>query len=236
MLKQKWLKTYTGTSANQEIYNWLAENCSDLFDSITIDEDLSRVRCFSGNTEILGVTAGTSNNDSTLYWKGSSQINTVSNTSNYGYIRGIYRTTNGVFFTLLQPGIGSSSNVAKYRPGNGIIKKSDDYIGIFTSANSGFYKGSSCSNISMTSGQNSLYYKIHSANNGSGGADSRYIPGYYYNTSDKVTLTPMVCTNAEATPTEIGYWLESAMNRDVGVMTIGGHEYFSNGIFCILNE
>ena len=135
---------------------------------------------------------------------------------------------------VLNDGVPDFKYMAKIY--HGIIKKSDDYIGIFTSANSGFYKGSSCSNISMTSGQNSLYYKIHSANNGSGGADSRYIPGYYYNTSDKVTLTPMVCTNAEATPTEIGYWLESAMNRDVGVMTIGGHEYFSNGIFCILNE
>lgn len=232
MFKQKWLNTYTGTAANQEIYDWLTENCSDLFDSINIDEDLSRVRCFSGDTEILGVTAGIGDCDCTLYWKGTSQLATSDASTNRAYFRSLYRVTNGLFFEF----IPCNLDTVKYVPANGIIKNSDGFIGIFSSKNSSFYKGGNSPNLSMTAGSVTPFYKIHSCNNGDGSIISRYLPGYYNNTSDKVTLTPMVCTNAEATPTEIGYWLESAMNRDVGVMTIGGHEYFSNGIFCVLND
>lgn len=232
MFKQKWLKTYTGTNSNQEIYNWMTENCSDLFDSITIDEDLSRVRCFSGGTQILGISNGSDSKTAALYWKGSAAISDSTSTSNNGSIRGLYRVTHGVFFQFL-PG---TVNSEKYVPGYGVLKISDDFIGIFSSNTGTYSKGSNLISIGMNTNIVSAYFKIHSCNNGNGISTVHSNSGYYCNPCEKITLTPMVCTNSEATPTEIGYWLESAMNRDTGVMTIGGHEYFSNGIFCILND
>lgn len=231
MFKQKWLKTYTGTGSNQEIYDWMTENCSDLFDSITIDENLSRVRCFIGDTEILGISNGSDGKTAALYWKGTAAISDGTSTTNNGNIRGLYRVTHGVFFQFLP----SSIDTKKYVPGYGVFKTSDDFIGIFSSDSSTFNKGAILS-INMTTTQISAYYMIHSHSNGNGISKTHPKSSYYCNPCDKVTLTPMVCTNTESTPTEIGYWLESAMNRDVGVMTIGGHEYFSNGIFCIRND
>lgn len=232
MFKQKWLTTYTGTESNQEIYNWMVQNCSDLFDSITIDEDLSRVRCFIGDTEILGISNGSESKTAALYWKGTESISDSTSTSNNGKIRGLYRVTHGVFFQFLPNSIDNK----KYVPGYGVFKTSNDFIGIFSSNSGTYSKGSNIIGIEMNTGMSSSYHMIHSHNNGDGISKSHSKPTYYCNPSEKIVLTPMVCTNAEATPTEIGYWLESAMNRDVGVMTVGGHEYFSNGIFCIRND
>lgn len=232
MFKQKWLKKYTGTEANQEIYDWMIENCSDLFDSITIDEDLSRVRCYSGNTEIFRITAGTTGYNCNLYWKNSTQFTVKDNSTYYSYIRGIYRITNGILFQFVPYDLKS---LIKSVPAVGVIKNSNDYIGIFTSHDGSYYQGTLTPHLTMSTTNSTLFYKLHSNNNGNGSSASKSIRGYYSNMNDKVMLSPMVCTNSEATPTEVVYWLESGMNKDVGLMTIGGNEYFSNGIFCVLN-
>lgn len=233
MYKHTWLTQAIGTARNQEIYEWLTANCSDLFDTITIDESQTRVSCNIGDSEVLGVSSTTTTYKDQIYWNGSGQFSTSSYSNNAGFIGGIYRITNGVLLDIM-PYI-SGSVAYKYTPSIALIKHNNDIFFINISTYSDLtYKGYRY----MTIGNNSstYHYYIYSYNNGNGSQMSKTIPNYYAYFGNNAILTPMVCTNTAETPTEIIYWLKQSGNRNTGLITINGKEYFSNGIFCILNE
>lgn len=232
MFIQKRIISAGGTSSIQEIYDWMTENCADLFDSITVSEDQLSIYCNVENTQLLTISASSTGNGQKICWKGN-----VYSTMNYGdSIRIIYRINNGVFFQKIPNSINSTFK-NKCIPTNGIIKTSSDYMGIFFSYSDQWHDGENYApHIKMTSGTSIIRYVIHSKNNGLGSMQSISISNYYDSLSDKIVLTPMVCTCTGAPPTEIAYWLKGGLNRDIGLITIGGNEYFSNGVFCILNE
>ena len=57
MFIQKRIISAGGTSSIQEIYDWMTENCADLFDSITVSEDQLSIYCNVENTQLLTISA-----------------------------------------------------------------------------------------------------------------------------------------------------------------------------------
>ena len=222
MFKQKWI-TKTDTTATAEIGNWMKNNCGDFFDDITVSTDT--INCIVNQITLLSIV----NNSDALYirWKGRGTMYGQNNAR----IRCVYRTTNAILFTILP----SSPITAKYIPAVGIIKTTNDYffIACFASGSGNEYNDQVYMPISTS--DFTFRYKVFSYNDGDGSLVIRTTKGYYSG-NNQMVLSPIVASNGKTTPLEIAYWIESGMNRDVGVITINGHEYFSNGVFCILNE
>lgn len=236
MYNHIWLTQANGSARNQEIYEWMTANCSDLFDSITIDDSQSRVRCNIGDSEIFGIsTIASPSNRPVIYWKNTAQFGS----NGYGYFYGLHRITNGilvdVFETVLPTSAGTSAS-RKYIPTVAFIKHGNDFYFINITTNT-YLECRTDRYILMCESSQTWNYKIDSYLNGNGVKLSRPMPTYYSNVNtNNLILTPMLCTNTPETPTEICYWLKSSPTRDTGLITINGKEYFSNGIFCILNE
>lgn len=226
MYKVKVLTASKGLERSQEMYDWLVENCSDLFDSITIDTTNKLISCKIGDEQILGLW-GYQPSPVKIYWKNYNVMSTNSSNNSYDFKK-IHRTNNAMLFEF------DSSYSGVYKPLIALIKTDSDIffvsVGCNGTTNNTYYRyqnlGSSLSNFK---------YYIHSYNNGYGINCDKNIPEYYNGISDTAKLVQMRDT------TEIGdllpaYWLKETPTRDTGLITINGKEYFSNGIFCILNE
>ena len=236
MYKHTWLTQAKGAARNQEIYEWMTANCSDLFDTITINEGQTRVSCNIGESEILGVSSVTSGYGDNIYFKRGSQFSTNNNSDNTGDIRGVYRLTNAVLFDIIGYYNTSYMYSYKYLPSIACVKYNDDFIfiNIHPTGRDVSYKSSRY--IEINSSSTNCMFKISSYKYGNGSSSAKPMPNYNAYFGNNTILTPMVCTNTAETPTEVCYWLKQSPTRDTGLITINGKEYFSNGVFCILNE
>ena len=233
MYKHTYFYKPNGAERNQEIYNWMLLNCSDLFDSIIIDEERTKITCSFNSNEIFALSSNENNYLTQIYYTTYAQFDEHDTSSyNIAYIEGMYRLTNGILIDLNPTTDFCSDNRVKKIPTVALIKNGDEYIIILLSRNNILKKGYLNYPIYKDF---TLYYRIESNINGYGSLISKTFGGYY-STSNSVILTPMYCTNANESPVEKTYWLNKSRNRDIGLMTIGGHEYFSNGVFCIRND
>ena len=98
MYKHTYFYKPNGAERNQEIYNWMLLNCSDLFDSIIIDEERTKITCSFNNNEIFALSSNENNYLTQIYYTTYAQFD-ENNTSSYNiaYIEGMYRLTNGIF-------------------------------------------------------------------------------------------------------------------------------------------
>lgn len=218
-----------GTERTQQAYDWIVDNCSDFFDSVTVDYNTLRISCNIGDTEAIGIIIDIPGGDwDEIYWKGQRVFTSTSGDG--GIFAGFYRTKYGFFIDVAGP-----TTSVKYIPSVGVIKTENDWFFIDCSREGSAKRRGHC--ISMNSGTTTWNYTISSFNNGDGSYSSKSMPNYlemYYD--NIITISPMLCTNTEQTPTEIAFWVDQSYYKDIGLLTINGHEYFSNGIFCILND
>lgn len=229
MYKYKILTSANGAAKNQEMYEWLTVNCSDLFDSITINSGQTRVSCNVNGSEVLGFSSTSSNYQSNIYWKGSALFSNTNSANYYRYFYSIYRVNNAVF-VCFQKVSDFSDNTFKI-PTYGFIKSDNDMFFINAYPTSGY-----AASLDMKNTTRGWYYYIHSYNDGNGAKTERTISNYYHNINNTASLLQMRCTNDYGTLIPGAYWLKQSPTRDTGLITINGKEYFSNGVFCILNE
>lgn len=237
MYKHIWFTQPNGAERNQEIYDWLKANCSDFFDSISIDSEKTKVTCKFENNEIFGLSSNTSVYKNQLYLFSFAQFNDVYNSdSNSAYIAGIHRIKSAILvdFNPLNNYL-NNMNGSKKTPCIALIKRGSEFISVVVkhSTNDFGYKG--FLSLPMWSSY-TLSYRLGSNINGWGSIKQKSMDGYYKSIGNSTILAPMYCTNDTESPTEIGYWLNKTPTRDIGMLNINGKEYFSNGIFCILNE
>ena len=237
MYKTKLITKNVGTAQNQEIYEWLTAECSDLFDSITIDGGQTRVSCKIGESEVLGFASSSSYYHAQVYWKNSAVFSSSSSSHQTKYFRSLYRINNGLFISM------KYNNNYFIIPAVGIIKTNDDIFFINSgnkiSPQSASYEGFPCGNgnyLKISSDTSLWYYTASSYNEGNGAKTERNISNYYHNLNDTASLVQMRCTNDYGTLIPGVYWLKKTPTRGTGLITINGKEYFSNGVFCILNE
>ena len=229
MYKFKILTSADGTAKNQEMYEWLTANCSDLFDSITINSGQTRVSCNIGESEVLGFSSTSSKYQSNIYWKGSALFSNTNSTNYYRYFYSIYRVNNAVFVCFQK--YNDFSDKTFKIPTHGFIKSDNDmfFIDVRMTVFCGGY-------LEMSNTTTTWYCSIHSYNDGNGAKVERAISSYYHKINNTASLLQMRCTNDYGTLIPGAYWLKQSPTRDTGLITINGKEYFSNGVFCILNE
>lgn len=244
MYRFKTLTAADGAAKNQEMYEWLTANCADLFDSITIDEGQTRVSCNIGDVEIFGLSSNSTIYKSNIYWKNTAQFTDDNTTGSKRFFHCIYRINNGIFISLTndinfaRPQSMSDVAISLKIPVHGIIKSESDMFFINAGSinnncdleygNGGF--------LGMYKNTNTWEYAISSKNDGNGSVYSRIVSNFYHNIAETATLVQMRCTNSDETIIPGAYWLKKAPTREVGLITINNKEYFSNGVYCILNE
>lgn len=250
MYKHFWLTNYRGPDSNQEIYEILKDNIPyGMFDSVTINVDQSRVSCIKNGDEIFAINNANSGcyvyfkisnepNPRTIY---SKEANTGSNRDFYDIsIRGIHITTNAILLDIISKNYNNYFNYSnsdamiwysvQYFPSIAFINKSDDIICIKMN-----YFAHQMNNAQSPSTFSNSYF-VSSYKYGAGETRSRNFYSYYQNFSNSVILNPVICTNSKETPVPGVYWLRQIGNKNTGICRIGGKEYFTNGVFCILNE
>lgn len=236
MYKHIWFTQPDGVERNQEIYDWLKVNCSDFFDSISIDSEKTKVTCKFENNEIFGLSSNTSAYKNQLYLFSFAQFNDTNDGDyNSAYIAGIHRIKNAILVDFNPIDSFIKRNSLKKIPCIALIKRGSEFISViikYSTENFG-YK----SYFALPIWDRYIWsYRLESNINGYGSIKQKSMDGYYTYTGNSTILAPMYCTNDTESPTEIAYWLNKAPTRDIGMLSINGKEYFSNGIFCILNE
>lgn len=241
MYKHFWLTNYRGPDSNQEIYEILKDNIPyGMFDQVTINVDQSRVSCIKNGDEIFAIN--NASNACYVYFKISNEPNPrtiYDSNSNTISIRGIHITSNSILLDIFSKKYELSGSYAtdiakeyavQYFPSIAFINKGDDIICIkmnyFAHTMNNYHAPSTFSNS----------YFVSSYKYGAGETRSRNFYSYYQNFSNSVILNPVICTNSKETPVPGVYWLRQIGNKNTGICRIGGKEYFTNGVFCILNE
>lgn len=247
MYKHFWLTNYRGPDSNQEIYEILKDNIPyGMVDQVTINVDQSRVSCIKNGDEIFAIN--NANNACYVYFKISNEpnprtiyekaTNTGGNFSNVS-VRGIHITTNAILLDIISKNYDNNSNYStdctryyavQYFPSIAFINKGDDIICIKMD-----YFAHTMNNYNAPAIFSSGYI-VSSYKYGAGETRSRNFYSYYQNFSNSVILNPVICTNSKETPVPGVYWLRQIGNKNTGICRIGGKEYFTNGVFCILNE
>lgn len=236
MYKHIWFTQPNGAERNQEIYDWLIANCSDFFDSISIDSEKTKVTCKSGNNEVFGLSSNTVGYKNQVYLFSFAQFNdTYDSFYNIAYIGGIHRIKSAILVDFNPPDSIMEDDSTKKFPSIALIKRGSEFISIVVKHSTKEFGYKSYFALPMWHSY-TLSYRLESNVNGWGSIKQKTMDGCYTYTGNSTILAPMYCTNDRESPTEIGYWLNKAPTRDVGMLSINGKEYFSNGIFCILNE
>ena len=199
MYKYKILTSDNGTAKNQEMYEWLTANCSDLFDSITINSGQTRVSCNVNGSEVLGFSSTSSNYQSNIYWKGSALFFNSNSSNLYRYFYSIYRVNNAVF-VCFQRYTDFSDKTFKI-PIHGFIKSDNDMFFInagitnFPGYNNGGFAAGNGGYLEMNKTTSGWYYTASSYNEGNGAKTERTISNYYHNINNTASLVQMRCTN-----------------------------------------